>query len=78
LLDGVALAKAIDEKLIVLNDDYATERKSVLKQIRVTVLKENVFMDFMQAKGKIGGQHKFPRVLKGDVLKDWEIFIQNK
>ena len=77
-VDGVALAKAIDEKLIALNDDYAIERKSALKRIRVTVLKENVFMDFMQAKGKIGGQHKFPRVLKGDVLKDWEIFIQNK
>ena len=77
-VDGVALAKAIDEKLITLNDDYAIERKSALKRIRVTVLKENVFMDFMQAKGKIGGQHKFPRVLKGDVLKDWEIFIQNK
>ena len=76
--DGVALAKAIDEKLITLNDDYAIERKSALKRIRVTVLKENVFMDFMQAKGKIGGQHKFPRVLKGDLLKDWEIFIQNK
>ena len=77
-VDGVALAKAIDEKLIALNDDYAIERKSALKRIRVTVLKENVFMDFMQAKGKIGGQHKFPRVLKGDILKDWEIFIQNK
>jgi hypothetical protein len=77
-VDGFALAKAIDDKLIVLNDDYAIERKSALKRIRVTVLKENVFMDFMQAKGKIGGQHKFPRVLKGDILKDWEIFIQNK
>ena len=77
-IDGVALAKAIDEKLVILNDDYAIERKSALKRIRVTVLKENVFMDFMQAKGKIGGQHKFPRVLKGDILKDWEIFIQNK
>jgi hypothetical protein len=77
-VDGVALAKAIDEKLITLNDDYAIERKSALKSVRVTVLKENVFMDFMQAKGKIGGQHKFPRVLKRDILKDWEIFIQNK
>ena len=77
-VDGVALAKAIDEKLIVLNDDYAIERKNTLKRIRVTVLKENIFMDFMQAKGKIGGQHKFPRVLKGDILKDLEIFIQNK
>ena len=77
-VDATILAKAIDEKLIVLNDDYAVERKSALKSVRVTVLKENIFMSFMQTKGKIGGQHKFPRVLKGETLKDWEIFIQNK
>mgnify|MGYP006202213173 FL=1 len=74
-VDGVALAKAIDEKLIALNDDYAIERKSALKRIRVTVLKENVFMDFMSSKGKVGGQHKFPRVIKGDLLNDWKKFI---
>ncbi|MGI9137550.1 MAG: GH3 family domain-containing protein [Sediminibacterium sp.] len=76
-IDDTILAKAIDEKLIILNDDYAVERKSALKRIRVTVLKENRFLAFMQTKGKIGGQHKFPRVLKGDTLKEWEIFIQN-
>lgn len=75
-IDATILAKAIDEKLMVLNDDYAIERNSALKSMRVTVLKENIFMAFMQTKGKIGGQHKFPRVLKGETLKDWEIFIQ--
>ena len=71
------LAKAIDEKLNELNDDYAVERKSALKNIRVTVLKESVFMSFMQSKGKVGGQHKFPRVLKGEMLNDWKHFIIN-
>ncbi|MEI6190176.1 MAG: GH3 auxin-responsive promoter family protein [Chitinophagia bacterium] len=78
VVDELILANAIDEKLISLNDDYAIERKSALKRIRVSVLKESMFMDFMQTKGKIGGQHKFPRVLKGDTLRDWNIFIQNK
>jgi hypothetical protein len=78
IVDELILAKAIDEKLISLNDDYAVERKSALKRVRVSVLKESKFMEFMQTKGKVGGQHKFPRVLKGDTLKDWNIFIQNK
>ena len=60
-----------------MNDDYAIERNSALKSIRVTVLKENAFMSFMESKGKVGGQHKFPRVLKGSVLEDWKQFILN-
>ena len=35
-------------------------------------------MDFMKSKGKVGGQHKFPRVLKGCMLEDWENFLKNK
>ena len=76
-IDEKFLAQKIDEKLIVLNDDYAIERKSALKDISVCILKESVFLSFMQSKGKIGGQHKFPRVLKGDLLKDWKAFISN-
>jgi hypothetical protein len=68
----------IDEALCVLNDDYKVERKSALKDIFVTVLPSNVFMEFMESKGKLGGQHKFPRVLKGDLLKDWQKFLTLK
>jgi hypothetical protein len=35
-------------------------------------------MGFMESKGKIGGQHKFPRVLKGDMLADWKLYIKNQ
>jgi hypothetical protein len=72
--EGV-LANKIDEKLIELNDDYAIERKSALKEIRISVLKEETFMTFLKSKGKIGGQHKFPRVLKGKLLEEWKLFI---
>jgi hypothetical protein len=67
----------IDAHLKDLNDDYAVERKSALKEITVTVLKESSFMEFMHALGKVGGQHKFPRVLKGKLLQDWQQFITN-
>jgi hypothetical protein len=32
----------------------------------------------MESRGKVGGQHKFPRVLKGTVLTDWKAFILNQ
>ena len=72
------LGKMIDLKLIELNDDYAVERKSALKEVKLDVLSEMQFMDFMQAKGKVGGQHKFPRVLKGKMLEDWQHFLQGE
>ena len=31
----------------------------------------------MKSKGKVGGQHKFPRVLKGKMLEEWEDFLNN-
>ena len=66
----------IDEKLKELNDDYEVERKHALKEIFVDVLSEDTFMNFMKSKGKVGGQHKFPRVLKGKMLEEWQEFLK--
>jgi hypothetical protein len=68
----------LDEKLKELNDDYAVERKSALKEIFLDVLPEDRFMEFMRLKGKMGGQHKFPRVLKGRMLEDWNKFLKGE
>lgn len=73
-VDEKQLSRIIDEKLCVLNDDYAVERKSALNY-SLTVLPESRFFDFLRAKGKLGGQHKFPRVLKGKMLEDWNRFL---
>ncbi len=70
------LANLIDEKLKALNDDYEVERNHALKAVIVDVLPEKMFMDFMKAKGKVGAQHKFPRVLKGKMLEEWQKFLQ--
>jgi len=68
----------IDEKLKELNDDYAVERKSALREVFLDVLPEDEFMAFMKVKGKVGGQHKFPRVLKGKMLEDWLRFLKGE
>jgi hypothetical protein len=68
----------IDEKLKELNDDYEVERNHALKEVLITVLPEQIFHNFMKLKGKEGGQHKFPRVLKGKILEEWEEFLANE
>ena len=77
-VDANELIKRIDEHLCELNDDYAVERTAALKEIFIQVLPEDVFMNFMEAEGKLGSQHKFPRVLKGKMLKDWNEFLDKQ
>jgi hypothetical protein len=77
-IDATVLANAIDKALCSLNDDYAIERNSALKDISVQVLKEDVIRGFMESEGKLGGQHKFPRVLKGKQLEAFIRYIDKK
>ena len=70
------LRKRIDDNLRGLNDDYATERDSALKEIFLEVLPEEKFLKFMGLKGKLGSQHKFPRVMKGKMLDEWNKFLE--
>ncbi len=77
-VDESRLCCNIDAHLKVLNDDYAVERQSALKDVRVKVLPESKFMDFMGMKGKVGGQHKFPRVLKGKMYDEWMKFLASE
>jgi len=78
LVNSELLRIRIDEKLKELNDDYAVERRSALREVFVDVLPHERFMEFMRMKGKIGGQHKFPRVLKGRMLEDWNKFLMGE
>ena len=77
-IDKNDLCRRIDDTLKDLNDDYAVERASALKDVLLDVLPEEKFLEFMRARGKIGGQHKFPRVLKGKLLQDWKQFLKTE
>ena len=74
-VDALKFAALLDEKIKSINDDYEVERMHALQAVIVTVLPEKIFMDFLKSKGKLGGQHKFPRVLKGKVFEEWKSFI---
>jgi hypothetical protein len=76
-VDENVLIEKIDACLKVLNDDYAVERAHALKNIYIRLLPTSVFYEYLRSKGKVGGQNKFPRVLKKDQLSNWESFISN-
>jgi hypothetical protein len=77
-IDAEALKNAIDENLKILNDDYRVERIAAIKDVIVEVLPSAIFYDWMKQKGKEGAQNKFPRVVKGTLLEDWEAFVKQK
>jgi hypothetical protein len=74
-VDATTLRDKIDNHLKVLNDDYRVERAAALKDVIVTVLPDETFIDFMASKGKVGGAFKFPRVMKGKIFEEWKEFI---
>jgi hypothetical protein len=76
-VDTSMLRDRLDKYLKELNDDYAVERKAALKEVFVTLLPTQTFYEFMKQRGKIGGQSKFPRVLKKQILEDWIVFLAN-
>jgi len=76
-VDGNALIKAIDDILKILNDDYAVERSHVLREIKCKVLPLSIFHKYLASKGKIGGSHKFPRVLKNQQVDEFEKIIND-
>jgi hypothetical protein len=76
LVDETYLKERLDAHLKTLNDDYAVERKHALKDLIITVLPNQTFIDFLASKNKLGGQSKFPRVLKGKTLNEWLAFLE--
>jgi len=77
-VDEKILLQTIDEALKLINDDYATERKHALKKIFLHQLPSTVFYNWMKKNGKVGGSHKFPRVLKKEKAEDWKSYVSEQ
>ncbi|OSZ79487.1 GH3 auxin-responsive promoter [Chitinophagaceae bacterium IBVUCB1] len=77
-IDAAQVRALIDETLCEINDDYAVERTSALKEVFVELLPNDTFYSYMKAIGKDGAMNKFPRVLKNGKLKEWEEFLEKQ
>ncbi len=75
-IEANVVKEKLDNYLKQLNDDYTTERMHALKEVIVNILPNDVFIEFLASKNKLGGQSKFPRVLKGKHLNEWLAFLE--
>ena len=57
-------ADILDRKLQELNSDYEAKRYKdiTLQHLEIIPAREGLFNDWLKAKGKLGGQHKVPRL----------------
>ena len=57
-------ASLLDQNLQALNSDYEAKRyKEIsLQPLEIIVAREGVFYEWLKQKGKLGGQHKIPRL----------------
>jgi hypothetical protein len=68
--DEEHLATLIDAELRNKNDDYASLRKKDFAMLmpKVVLLPRGTFHQWMKDRGKLGGQHKVPRVIHDQAL----------
>lgn len=74
-LDRLLAKETLDNFLKSINDDYAVERTSALKEVFVSILPTEIFSDYLKHIGKYGAMNKFPRVMKGKQLEEWENYL---
>jgi hypothetical protein len=57
-------ATILDTTLQRLNSDYEAKRYKdrTMQRLELVVARENLFSDWLKSKGKLGGQHKVPRL----------------
>lgn len=65
--DIQAFAQSLDLALQSVNSDYEAKRTKniALQQLKINVVRQGTFYEWMKSQGKVGGQHKVPR-LKND------------
>jgi len=74
-----AFVDTLDKSLQQLNSDYEAKRKGdiTLQKLKIVVGRHDIFNDWLKSKGKLGGQHKVPRLSNNRDIID-EILAINK
>ena len=78
--DSVELfADVLDKSLQQINSDYEAKRfhDITLQHLEVVVARDGLFDDWLKSKGKLGGQHKVPRLANNRNIID-EVLEMNK
>jgi len=75
IIEKTILKNALDYHLKYLNADYEVERNAMLG-MDIVSLSISTFYKWQASQGKMGGQSKFPRVMKKEQYEKWESFVK--
>src|SRR5690606_36884608 len=75
-IEKETLREAIDQALKNFNDDYRSERDTLLK-MELEIIPVDIFHQWQFKHSSAAGQAKIPRVMKGQQLEEWLQFIRN-
>ena len=72
-------ARLLDQKLQEINSDYEAKRfhDVTLQHLEIVKAKPGLFNEWLKSKGKLGGQHKIPRLSNSRKNID-EMLMMNK
>ena len=73
--DVAGFTGMLDKCLCRLNDDYRVARQATIASVETTFVPHESFHGFLRASGRHEAMSKFPRVLKGDQLNDWQQYL---
>ena len=76
--DPGEFGREVDRLLCEMNEDYAAHRQGDLTMLppEVVAVRHHGFAEWMRSKGKLGGQHKVPRMdNSGEVTRDMTAFF---
>jgi hypothetical protein len=71
-------AGMLDQSLIAANEDYAARRSTGagMRPPKIRVVRTGGFAGWMKARGRLGGQHKVPRIINDpELLRDLMAFL---
>lgn len=70
--DAEAFADLLDKHLQTINSDYEAKRYKdlTLQRLELVVARDGLFHDWLASRGKLGGQHKVPRLSNDRTIID--------
>ncbi len=77
--DIAAFADILDRKLQELNSDYEAKRRKdiTLQHLEIVKARPELFNDWLKSKGKLGGQHKIPRLSNNRDIMEQMLRLNN-
>jgi len=76
-LDSEAIKNHLDEHLKNSNKNYKVARNKALKDVKISLIPSEKFLEWNDTNKHKGGQVKMAKVMKEDAFREWQEFVES-